>query len=250
MSSLTASSSVADSFPGPMALAHSYNSRGELGAFVNPYGCSCVTCRDYVAERSAPTEPASPLAGPGTGAGSGFGQVALAPSLGPSPTPWVVGPSLQAARSPAVESSLIQPTALRSLGLGIGGLTAASVRAPLTFGMAMNSLGSAPALARTVTGLGYAPSVVPEADNESDAADAETPDAPGLRGVDPEEDAVMARLQSLRASLLVQQDAVYSTDGRSHDEMAAQDAEWEELDNKIHAIEALFMAFGVVFRTR
>jgi hypothetical protein len=123
------------------------------------------------------------------------------------------------ARSPAVAPSLIQPTALRSLGLGIGGLTTASVRAPLVFGMAMSSLGRTSSV-----------EPIPE--------------------VEPEEDAVMAGLQRLRASLLVQQDAVYSTDGRSHDEMAAQDAEWEELDNKIHAIEALFMAFGVVFRTR
>lgn len=49
--------------PGSVALCHTYNSRGELGAYVNPYACSCATCVDYVAQDSVPfgpqaTEPA------------------------------------------------------------------------------------------------------------------------------------------------------------------------------------------------
>jgi hypothetical protein len=91
-----------------------------------------------------------------------------------------------------------------------------------------------------------AAAALPIAEVEED----EAASAPGLRGVDPEEDAVMARLQSLRARLLTEQDAVYSTECDSHDEMAALDVQWEELDSKISAIEQLLSAFGVVFRTR
>ena len=41
--------------PAPPPLAHSYNSRGELGMFVNPWACSCVTCEDYKSSRCTET---------------------------------------------------------------------------------------------------------------------------------------------------------------------------------------------------
>ncbi len=65
-----------------------------------------------------------------------------------------------------------------------------------------------------------------------------------------EEERVMDALRGLRATLQIRQDAVYSTETRSHDEMAAQDAEWDELDRKIDAIEQTLLAFGAIFRTR
>ena len=52
MSALQASATMSspDSpLPYPVALAHTYNSRGELGMFVNPYACSCTTCVNHVA---------------------------------------------------------------------------------------------------------------------------------------------------------------------------------------------------------
>jgi hypothetical protein len=57
-------------------------------------------------------------------------------------------------------------------------------------------------------------------------------------------------LRLLRARLQSRQDAVYEGETRSHDEMAAQDAEWEELDNQIHAIEQLLSSFRAIFRQR
>jgi hypothetical protein len=203
MTSLAPSSSVA--FPAPVALAHSYNSRGELGMFVNPYSCSCATCVDYVAERSSPAaeeDAPAPWAAP-EGSGLGLGLGAL-----PPPTPV----SLTRSSTGFVE--------------GWGGEER-----------------PAPALARTVTGLGYA---VAESEEEADGEAA--PALPGLGPCSAEEESLLVRLSNLRLSLKERQDAVYSEDCRSHDEMAAQDAEWTELENKIDAIEALLRSFGVVLR--
>jgi hypothetical protein len=44
--------------PSSLALAHTFNSRGELGMFVNPYNCSCSTCRNYVAGEEPPSDTA------------------------------------------------------------------------------------------------------------------------------------------------------------------------------------------------
>jgi hypothetical protein len=61
---------------------------------------------------------------------------------------------------------------------------------------------------------------------------------------------ICSRLRYVRADLQTQQDEVYSGEVRSHDEMAAQDQEFEDLDRKIMAIEQLLTAFGSFFRTR
>jgi len=58
---------------------------------------------------------------------------------------------------------------------------------------------------------------------------------------------LMSRLGTLRLRLKAEQDEVYDQDYRSHDEMAAADIEWEDMDNKIHAIEELLTAFGIAF---
>jgi hypothetical protein len=64
-------------------------------------------------------------------------------------------------------------------------------------------------------------------------------------------DELMDRLRGLRSELQLQQDRVYSgVDARSHDEMAAHDTEWDELDRQIHAIEQVMVSFGAIFRTR
>jgi hypothetical protein len=48
----------------PFALAHSLNSRGEFGMFVNPYNCPCTTCRNYVGAEEPPAS--APAAAPAT----------------------------------------------------------------------------------------------------------------------------------------------------------------------------------------
>jgi len=65
-----------------------------------------------------------------------------------------------------------------------------------------------------------------------------------------EEAELMDRLRTLRSQLQTRQDEVYSQDARSHDEMAMHDAEWEELDRKIDAIEQVLSAFNIIYRTR
>jgi hypothetical protein len=65
-----------------------------------------------------------------------------------------------------------------------------------------------------------------------------------------QEEDVLNRLRLLRADLQTQQDEVYSGETRSHDEMAAQDQEFDELDRKIMAIEQLLTSFRSFFRTR
>lgn len=46
-------SSSVPPFPPSPVLCHTLNSRGELGMFVNPYTCSCSTCKDYLAGNTA-----------------------------------------------------------------------------------------------------------------------------------------------------------------------------------------------------
>lgn len=58
---------------------------------------------------------------------------------------------------------------------------------------------------------------------------------------------IMSQLSTLRLRLKAEQDAVEDEDFRSHDEMAAADAQWDELDAKISAIEDVLTAFGIAF---
>ena len=62
-------------------------------------------------------------------------------------------------------------------------------------------------------------------------------------------DDLMERLRSLRADLQIAQDKLYSP-ARSHDEMAMADMEFDDYEQKIHAIENCMLAFGAIFRTR
>ena len=57
------------------------------------------------------------------------------------------------------------------------------------------------------------------------------------------EERTLESLRRLRAHLQERQDVLYDEEQRSHDEMAAVDAEWEELDRKMTAIDALLEAF-------
>ncbi len=138
------------------------------------------------------------------------------------------------------------------LGLGLGALpppTPASLTRSVT-GFVEGWGGEerpAPALARTVTGLGHAPTVA-ESEHESDGEAEPAAALPGLGPCSAEEESLLVRLSNLRLDLKERQDAVYDEACRSHDEMAAQDAEWTDLDSKIDAIEALLRAYGVVLR--
>lgn len=309
MSSLAASSSF--SFPPAPSLAHSLNSRGELGMFVNPYACSCATCVDYIAER-APEAPAlaheepAPLmpcqscrdrireVSPETPEGcvplcregpqyspllcdscrSACGDPYMAPELRSAASALSLGPSSEGAWAEPRSVAPSRPLLGRSLTLGLGGLgwglggglTRSSSVTPSSaaiegwggeerplFGADLLPAPSV-ALARTVTGLGYTPTV-PEDDEDGDGAAAAASPYNGavLPGLDPAcppaESALLLQLFDLRLSYKARQDAVYSEEHRSHDEMAAADAEWDDLDRKIDAIEGVLRSFGVILRS-
>lgn len=264
MTSLAPSASVASFFPSPPPLAHSLNSRGELGMFVNPYACSCVTCVDYVAARSAPEVsllPEEPAPAPAAVPAPRLPSLTRSLTLGMGAS---LAPSASYAPAPAASGffPLPRPDSLFGAALGLSALptpTPASLTRSVT-GFVEGWGGEerpAPALARTVTGLGHAPTLA-ESEHESDEEDGDGAAAaapayngavlPGLGLCSAEEESLLLRLSTLRLQLKQRQDAVYDGVVRSHDEMAAQDAEWDELDRKIDAMGMLLRSYGVVLR--
>jgi hypothetical protein len=170
-------------FPPSPRLTHTLNTSGNLGMFVNPYTCSCSTCRTVIGEELE-TRPQS----------TGTLEASDAEELRPTATTYYVGPP--------VTPSLVEPT-----------------------------VPAAPPLVRVnaftdALGRGSYTLTFPPSDTEADT---------------------LSRLATLRLRLKAKQDEVYDQDYRSHDEMAAADVEWEDLDNKIHAIEELLKAFGIAF---
>ncbi len=230
-----------------VALSHSVNSSGRMGLFVDSSSCSCSGCSTYRAQTlDFPLWDAADA------------HLFTTPGLGPSATlPTVSSTTLEdmyremrAGPAPAPA-----PLPVRSNG---GGITdgSALVLSMGGAGVSVTRAEDAPpvALSRTVTGLGYQPSPV-----ESAAVDEEPSLLPRGGGASTsifspaplrtDVDALMDGLRGLRAELQIQQDHVY-TDARSHDEMAAQDAQWDDLDRKIDAIETVMLSFGAIFRTR
>jgi len=211
----------------PVALSHSVNSSGRMGLYVDSASCPCGGCRSYRGDMPLwDAADAHLFTGPGL---SNVGQDA-APAPSPAPLP------------------------VRSNG---GGITDGSALVMASGGAGVSVSTSSGGLARTVTGLGYEPSSVEEADG----GDAEPSLLPrGGRATTSifspaplrtDVDGLMDQLRGLRAELQIQQDHVYDEGlARSHDEMAAQDAQFDEMDRQIHAIEQVMLSFGAIFRTR
>jgi hypothetical protein len=199
------SSTLSASSSAPLvALAHSVNSSGRLGLFVDPFNCSCDTCTDYPAE--LPPSPAATEPAPST-------------SLSALATP-----------PPLIRSALgLPPPVYRAGALG---------RAPA------NHLWTGSDWVHQDSPYARSPAVARVLFPEPESASF-PPSQPSSA-----EEAVMDSLRSLRADLQIRQDQVYSAEARSHDEMSMQDAEWDELDRKIQAIEQTLLAFGSFFRTR
>jgi hypothetical protein len=221
-------------------LAHSYNSRGELGMFVNPYACSCITCEDYKSNRAAPAPSPSPtptpislttLPPPPTiqEVAAAEGLVSLYRSAMFSPPPNALQRTITGFHYSPSEDDEIGPTSSVSV-TGLLPSLATAAAAP----------------SRPLGGLGLASSTHgairfwTEEEQPTLAQVMATPETS-------QESNLIASLKSLRLKYLSQQEAVYEEDYRSHDEMAAADAIWESLDNKIHAIQELLTAFGETF---
>jgi hypothetical protein len=65
----------------------------------------------------------------------------------------------------------------------------------------------------------------------------------------PSEDAAMDNLRALRAELQLQQDDLYK-DAVTDEEIKAKDEDYDEIQQKISAIEQCMLAFGAIFRHR
>lgn len=190
----TIASSPMDYMPGPMALTHTRNVRGDLGMFVNPYNCSCSTCRGYIAETQEDEQQQTQEAGMGMS------------STLPPQTPSL---SLTSGQT-LVASEDEDEVRIR-----------AQINSPPT-------LPPAPPLVR-VNAFSYSNTYTPE---------------------EIEEQNTMSALMRLRNRLDQQRETVYTNDHRSHDEMAAEDARWDELDEKITAIDTVLTLFGHLPATR
>ena len=174
-----------------VALAHTPNSSGRMGSFVNWSTCSCAGCGQYRAQTLEIPETAVTF--------SNTAPVATFPE------------------------GLYLPQ--RSNGGGIGLL------------MANPGTSVSQATASDLPEVSWA-GIVPLGRS------------PAGPPVDPEKEALCDSLRSYRAELQMRQDAVYAGPHRSHDEMAAADAEWDELDSQISAIETLLTTLGSFYRTR
>ena len=231
-----------------VALSHSVNSSGRMGLFVDSSSCSCSGCSTYRAQTldiplldaaDAHLFTQSLFTGPGV---SNSGQdTAPAPAPAPSPSP----------------SSGVTDGSALVMASGGAGVSVATEQPCIWAGRPFGPVdtnercscrrcsGPPVALARTVTGLGWA-SVSADGGGASTSTSIFSP-TPLRTDVD----ALMDGLRGLRAELQIQQDHVYDEGyARSHDEMAAQDAEWDDLDRKIDAIETVMLSFGAIFRTR
>jgi hypothetical protein len=214
-----------------VALAHTYNSRGELGTFVNPYACSCVTCVNHVARESVP-----------------FGPVATEPALSSTTLDDMyremrsdhTGLSNEAPAPAPAPSPLLQ----RSVGGGIGLLPSSLLALGRSTGAGGSSTvtedASSVALGRAETGLG--------ALARSSSSPFFMP--PRLYSFNDDEEFCDA-LRSYRATLQLLADDI----GRGVDHPTdAQRTQWAEeqadFDRKIRGIEDCLLAFNSFFRTR
>jgi hypothetical protein len=237
-------------FPPSPTLAHSLNSRGELGMFVNPYTCSCVTCRNYIGADGARDEGEAedydgPVPAPTLGRSSSVylppprpvGETDAAESLvrlsiaPPPPAALMrsytgIGPTAGVAMDPWTPP---ETPSLRALGPteSIATEWAPSSRsAPASF--LRFSMGSDPW--RNSGALRMAPPPPSTPEKEED----------GSVSLTAEEAATTAEaLREYLAILRERQDHVYDGECRSHDEMAAQDVEFDEIDRKIMEIDEI-----------
>lgn len=219
-------------------LAHSYNSRGELGAFVNPYACSCTTCENYVADQgedTLPPPPTSPLQRQTAVGSSSFISPSALLGLAPSSSTVSIPPAVRLQRAPANhvwgDDGWVHQDSPAGQAI-IGGSSTTTT----TTSSSSSVRGAGTGLSFNM-GIGLSSTTVPS------LSMTRLPPPPL------EEDQVMDQLRSLRSTLQLRQDDVYRGCD-SHSDMAAADQEFDELDRKIMAIEQCMLTFGAIFRTR
>ncbi len=228
-----------------MALAHSLNSRGELGMFVNPYSCSCTTCHDYLADREeesaaatyAPPPPSPPL----SSLANLRSEVALIESKlegGMTFSQEADWEQLLIPRKVALQQ-LETEAAEALIMLNRGAMPDTRFETPPRAARALSF--SPPPMLRSMTGFHYAPSER----EDTGTLPASPPSVPEEIVLQPAQakiiyDGLTDYIQMLR----IQQDKVYDQTSRSHDEMAAQDMEFEELDRKIAEMDDILQVLA------
>jgi hypothetical protein len=225
------------SFP-PMGLAHSLNSRGELGMFVNPYSCSCTTCHDYLTDHDDKAAPPLP------------------PSPPPSPSPLfslanlsneiaIIEKKLEGGMTFSQKADWERLLIPRKRALQQADTEAADAlmmmsrssmpdtrcETPPRLVPPPSLRFSPPPILRSMTGFHYVPSDRHDTGTLPASPPSSVAEEIVLKAAQAKiiYDGMTDYIQMLRT----QQDKIYDTPCHSHDEMAAQDMEFEELDRKI-----------------
>ena len=190
------------------ALAHSFNSRGELGSFVNPSSCPCTTCRGVVQSWETP--------------------VSFAP---PPPSPAEMEAAEALLSLSGIRLAPPPPTALQRTITGLGYSPSDAV-----FRAAAPT-----ALQRSITGFHYSPSDASTATGAGAGTGSLVSTPPAVSeeiALQPDQArAIVESLTEYMAVLRERQDKIYDEACHSHDEMAAQDMEFDEIDRKIAEID-------------
>ncbi len=245
--------------PSRPTLAHSLNSRGEHGLFANPYACSCETCVDYLASRAepaaaAPPPPPSPPSRPPSlpilPPPRPIGEVAAAEAMvdmhrlamGSRPPP--LTRTLTGFHYSPPEDDGIGPTeSISATGLLYPSLGPSDTGAYLTTLGPSESFGPGTGAAgggggpRWTGGLGLG-----MASSRAGVVRFWTP-IPRKHRVTLTVNQMLTfkkMLSDYKQLLEEQQEGLDHSGCRSHDEMAAQDAEWTELDEKISELDEIY----------
>lgn len=222
-------------------LAHSLNSRGELGAFVNPFTCPCTTCCNYMGEE--PTlllpQPTSPLVRQ-TAVGCGVDSLSAIPlRRAPANQVWTgaqwvhkdseLGQAILSECNPSfttTSSSSSRPQAYVGTPKSAVHIpTAAAAEAEANSVSLLSAIGAA---------------AIAEREEQEQEEEEDLHKMPESLAID---------LRMLRARLHIRQDAVYRG-AESQQDISIADQEFEDLDQKIRAIEQLLFSFRAIFRTR
>jgi hypothetical protein len=206
--------------------------------FVNPYACSCTTCVDYVAAREEPTAAAPPPAP--------LSLTSSVPILAP-PRPIgeveVAEAMVDLHRAAVVFSP--PPLARTLTGFhysppeddGIAPTESISATGPLYPSLAPSSESFGPGTGAAGGGLGLG-----MASSRAGVVRFWTP-IPRKHRVTLTANQMLTfkkMLSDYKQLLEEQQEGLDHSGCRSHDEMAAQDAEWTELDEKITELDEIY----------
>ena len=233
MSSVTTSSSIPPS-QGP-ALMHTLNSRGNLGMFVDPSRCSCVTCESVktkeseavgagASESAAKTELQESIAEFEEAWYAAGGGTLRSPSLGGTSTTWYLGSMLEDIQDRCKALGLPEyepPTYRPGSGAMNGPATVSEEAAP-----------SFPFL--QAIGQSYI-------DERTEQASSSVTENTYMTDVNTAFDT----LRDLRVELIISVDELWANPKNKRIDFVTLHRQEEAIKDKIDAIEHLFNVFGV-----